>query len=304
MIELTINKRNTKLFRHSIDGGAITIGRNPDNEIYLNSPSVSREHARISFLEGAWFIEDLASKGGTLVNDIKIQHAELSDKDVIQVGQYKIDCSFGAEKKPTNVASIHPVKTEQPQDEMNSETGGETLYPDEATVNGSNGHGLNRPSDSNCEEQPSQLLDNESSLLSNGDQDPNPRQAAEAETEPQVGEAVAQGPSFPEPIKHAPPTHGGNAPPLHGTGVDVVAGPAQGKRIYFTRDSAALGVKDITAVVIKSVEDGYIAQAPNEALTVTLNGDTIDHNPVQLDNGDLIRFSNLSARFFVDPSVE
>lgn len=247
MIELTISKRNTKLFRHSLDDGTITVGRNPDSEIYLNSPSVSHEHARITFSEGTWFIEDLASKGGTLVNDKKVRRAQLSDNDVISVGHYKIDCSFKAEKKATNVTSINPVITEQPKDETNSE--------EQVEQNGT-----------------------------------------------ESSEADAESPAFP--VQHKRPVLGGHVPPLHGTGVDVLTGPAQGKRIYFTRDSAALGVEDVTAVVIKSVEDGYIAQAPNEALAVTLNGDIIGEKPAQLDDGDLIAFSNLSARFFVNTSAE
>ena len=305
MIELTISKRNTKLFRHSLDDGTIIIGRNPDSEIYLNSPSVSHEHARISLSEGKWFIEDLASKGGTLVNDTKIQHSRLRDNDVIQVGHYKIDCSFVTDKQATNVASIRPVKTGQPQDETESNAGEETQYPDEAVPRIlSTGSDIDRPPGSTYSEQQSQPRANENGSFRDGDEDPNPQHTKEDGVESWVSKTVVENPSFSKRIQQHASTQGGTVPPLHGTGVDVLAGPAQGKRIYFTRDSAALGVKDVTAVLIKSVEDGYTAQAPNEALPVTLNGDAIDDNPIQLDNGDLIAFSNLSARFFVDTSVE
>ena len=305
MIELTISKRSTKLFRHSLDDGTITIGRNPDSEIYLNSPSVSHEHARISLSEGKWFIEDLASKGGTLVNDITIQHSELHDKDVIQVGHYKIDCSFVMDKQTSNVASIHPVKTEQPQDKTDSEASEETQYPEEVVPKiMATESDIDKPFGSTDSEQQTELRANENASFPNSGEDPNPQRATENDIQPEAGKPAIDNSSFSAGIQPHTSTRGGAVPPLHGTGVDVLAGPAQGKRIYFTRDSAALGVKDVTAVVIKSVEDGYTAQAPNEALPVTLNDDAIDDNPVQLDNGDLIGFSNLSARFFVDTSVE
>ena len=305
MIELTISKRNTKLFRHSLDDGTITIGRNPDSEIYLNSPSVSHEHARISLSEGKWFIEDLASKGGTLVNDIKIQHSELHDEDVIQVGHYEIDCSFVTDKRTSNVASIRPIKTEQPQETTDSEASEETQYANEPVPKIlATGPDIDKPFDSTYSEQQTELRANENGSFPNAGEDPNPRQVTKDEVQPRVSKPVVENPPFSDRAQQHTSTPVGPVPPLHGTGIDVLAGPALGKRIYFTRDSAALGVKDVTAVVIKSVEDGYTAQAPNEALPVTLNGDEIGDSPIKLDNGDLIAFSNLSARFFVDTSLE
>ena len=307
MIELTISKRNTKLFRYSLDDGTITIGRNPDSEIYLNSPSVSHEHARISLSEGMCSIEDLGSKGGTLVNDEEIQYAQLCDNDVIQVGHYKIDCLFVSAKKPSNVASIHSARVEQPQDKTYSDhidTSEQTHHPDEVTAQPLPGDGVDRAPDSIDKEQQPKLHDNEGNPFLNSHEDPNPQQSERGWKETQVCEDDAERPSSPLHNRSQPPAKGENVPPLHGTGIDVLTGPAQGKRIYFTRDSAVLGVKDVTAVVIRSVEDGYTAQAPNEALSVTLNGDAIDDNPVQLDSGDLIAFSNLSARFFVETSPD
>ena len=232
----------------------------------------------------------MISKGGTLVNDVKIQHSELRDKDVIQVGHYKIDCSFVTDKQTSNVASIRPVNAERPRDETESEAGEETEHPDDVVPRiVSTGPDIDKPFDS---------------TYPSGGEDPNPRQVTENEVQPCVSTSVIENPSFSDRAQQYTSPPSGPVPPLHGTGVDVLVGPAQGKRIYFTRDSAALGVKDVTAVVIRSVEDGYTAQAPNETLPVTLNGDAIDDSPVQLDEGDLIAFSNLSARFFVDTSAE
>ncbi len=51
----------------------ITIGRHPDCEVQIDENSVSRKHASISYADGHWFIEDLNSRNGTVVNGSEIQ---------------------------------------------------------------------------------------------------------------------------------------------------------------------------------------------------------------------------------------
>jgi class 3 adenylate cyclase len=46
----------------------LTIGRAPDNTIVVSHILASRHHARIYFADGAWRIEDLGTKNGTLVD--------------------------------------------------------------------------------------------------------------------------------------------------------------------------------------------------------------------------------------------
>ncbi len=47
--------------------GAYTVGRSAENSIHIDDISVSRRHARIVVEEGAIFVEDLGSSGGTIV---------------------------------------------------------------------------------------------------------------------------------------------------------------------------------------------------------------------------------------------
>ena len=41
--------------------GSVSIGRSPENDITLVDYNVSRTHARVSFQQGSWRIEDLGS---------------------------------------------------------------------------------------------------------------------------------------------------------------------------------------------------------------------------------------------------
>ena len=71
----------------------IRVGRNPDNEIVLDTPAVSSHHARIIFSDaGAPVIEDLGSVNGTALNHVekKIRKAPLSPADWVFFGAYKM----------------------------------------------------------------------------------------------------------------------------------------------------------------------------------------------------------------------
>ena len=63
------------------------IGRNEDNEVVLDSPRVSRYHARVSWNGAVYRIEDIGSKNGTRLNGALIEApTALKDSDMIQIG--------------------------------------------------------------------------------------------------------------------------------------------------------------------------------------------------------------------------
>lgn len=64
-----------------------TLGRHYDNTIVLLDPSVSRSHARLEFSAGRFFIQDLGSSNGVLVNDSKVERRELKDFDLLTIGK-------------------------------------------------------------------------------------------------------------------------------------------------------------------------------------------------------------------------
>jgi DNA-binding winged helix-turn-helix (wHTH) protein len=70
-----------------LDEGEHILGRDSNADVYLDSASVSRRHARISVSGGEATVQDLGSKNGTLVGDRRIDAAtRLKDGDAIRVG--------------------------------------------------------------------------------------------------------------------------------------------------------------------------------------------------------------------------
>jgi Nif-specific regulatory protein len=66
----------------------IQIGRHLENEVVVHDDTCSRHHCRLSCEEGAWYIEDLLSRNGTLVNGAKIRGDYLlCNGDEVQIGR-------------------------------------------------------------------------------------------------------------------------------------------------------------------------------------------------------------------------
>ena len=67
--------------------GAMCIGREADNFVQLDDNEVSRRHAEIRRIGETFVVGDLKSSNGTWLNSRKIERAELSSGDQIQVGR-------------------------------------------------------------------------------------------------------------------------------------------------------------------------------------------------------------------------
>lgn len=64
-----------------------TIGRINGNDLVISGRTVSRRHARLWFADGNWYLEDVGSANGTLVNNVRIhQPVLLHDNDVVNFG--------------------------------------------------------------------------------------------------------------------------------------------------------------------------------------------------------------------------
>ncbi len=75
-----------KEYRYEIDDPLFTIGRENTNNLCLPYTTISRRHAVIKFSEKEYFVEDLNSSNGVVVNNMKVKEIILSHGDVIQLG--------------------------------------------------------------------------------------------------------------------------------------------------------------------------------------------------------------------------
>jgi hypothetical protein len=65
----------------------VSVGRAPDNDVVVGDPATSGRHGRIEVRAGAFWISDLGSTNGTLVNGEPVIEKQLSHGDLIAIGQ-------------------------------------------------------------------------------------------------------------------------------------------------------------------------------------------------------------------------
>ena len=91
--------------RMQLDEGEHVLGRDPDAEICLDSPGVSRRHARISIGGDSARIEDLGSKNGTFVGDQRVDGSRsLADGDTIRIGSVAL--TFTVVRAPSSTETM------------------------------------------------------------------------------------------------------------------------------------------------------------------------------------------------------
>ena len=70
-----------------VDRDWMVIGRGRGADVVLAEPTISRAHAAIGFEGDAFFVQDLGSTNGTLVNGTREERSTLKDGDEIQMGK-------------------------------------------------------------------------------------------------------------------------------------------------------------------------------------------------------------------------
>ncbi len=74
-----------------ITGEVVSIGRHSSNDVVIDHPKVSREHARIERTDGDDFIlQDLNSTNGTWVRGDRFDRVALQDGDLVKIGDAQL----------------------------------------------------------------------------------------------------------------------------------------------------------------------------------------------------------------------
>ncbi len=91
--EITIESGPDAGHTHRAGDAALRLGRSPDNDLILRDPATSGHHARVERRGEQFWIVDLGSTNGTLVNGEPIQEKELNHGDRISIGQNAVHFS-------------------------------------------------------------------------------------------------------------------------------------------------------------------------------------------------------------------
>ncbi|MPZ62493.1 MAG: FHA domain-containing protein [Propionibacteriales bacterium] len=76
--------------RFLLDTDAVSAGRHPDSDIFLDDVTVSRRHAEFHRTPEGYLVRDVGSLNGTYVNRDRIDEIALSGGDEVQIGKYRL----------------------------------------------------------------------------------------------------------------------------------------------------------------------------------------------------------------------
>lgn len=122
--ELSISERAFLVVNGTVfplDKHVIRIGRNLENDLVLNHPTVSRFHAEIQFQENQFILVDKNSSSGTFLNNKKIAENQLFAGDIILFAKVPVmfmnegaSLMDNSDKRTGRLADIRPLEFSTP----------------------------------------------------------------------------------------------------------------------------------------------------------------------------------------------
>jgi hypothetical protein len=76
--------------RFLLDKDLTTVGRHPESDIFLDDVTVSRRHAEFLRSATGFRVHDVGSLNGTYLNRERIDEADLTEGDEVQVGKFRL----------------------------------------------------------------------------------------------------------------------------------------------------------------------------------------------------------------------
>ncbi len=115
---ITVQSKNAQPYRFSLDRKTVSMGRGSDNDIVIDSGSVSGKHAEMRRVEGGYELADLGSTNGIKYRGVRHDRIALVSGMSLRVGDVSFDFTLTEEEleviareKPGGVTTPHPEST-------------------------------------------------------------------------------------------------------------------------------------------------------------------------------------------------
>jgi pSer/pThr/pTyr-binding forkhead associated (FHA) protein len=90
LLKVRLSLKGRPIRTYTFNKKAISIGRDPGSDIFLDNTGISRNHAQIERSPGGYVIEDLGSANGTFLNTKAVKRDFVGHDDVIQIGKFSL----------------------------------------------------------------------------------------------------------------------------------------------------------------------------------------------------------------------
>lgn len=117
---ITVPEKNAQPYRFSLDRKSVSIGRGSDNDIVIDSGSVSGQHAEMRRVEGGYELGDVGSTNGIKQRGVRHDRIALESGMSLRLGDVSFDFTLTDEELDT-IAREKPAGQRLPPIEPASE---------------------------------------------------------------------------------------------------------------------------------------------------------------------------------------
>lgn len=96
-----------RVTEHELRDAPLTIGRDPECDLFFADKKLSRRHARVERAGGGFRVVDLESRNGTWVNEERIEDRELAPGDEIRLGGLRIQLRREREEDTGDQSTVY-----------------------------------------------------------------------------------------------------------------------------------------------------------------------------------------------------
>ena len=100
-VSITVPEKNAQPYRFQLDRESVTLGRGSDNDIAIDSGSVSVKHAEMRRVSGGYILRDLGSTNGIKLDDRRSEEIALLHGISLKLGDVTFDFTLTDEEQET-----------------------------------------------------------------------------------------------------------------------------------------------------------------------------------------------------------
>jgi pSer/pThr/pTyr-binding forkhead associated (FHA) protein len=112
-VTITVPDKNAQPYRFQLDREVVTLGRGSENDIAIDSGSVSVNHAEMRRVQGGYELHDVGSTNGIKLDGLRLLSIPLRNGAEVHIGDVEFDFMLTAEELET-LAIEKPGSTTQP----------------------------------------------------------------------------------------------------------------------------------------------------------------------------------------------
>ncbi|MGH9388147.1 MAG: FHA domain-containing protein, partial [Vicinamibacteria bacterium] len=107
-----------RVTEHELLEAPLTIGRDPECDLFFADKKLSRKHARVERAGRGFRLVDLESRNGSWVNEVRVEEHDLAPGDEVRLGGLRIHIEREAKRDPGDESTVYLTAATPPPPDM------------------------------------------------------------------------------------------------------------------------------------------------------------------------------------------